>query len=179
MAKQWPRTWAGRRIGWGYNDRRDLSQQWWVPAEGSECSFGTALDWMQRSQDEVLDKYKMVYDQGLDRVKFPTDITQEAGPAGFKLELFFQRTQQIFLKQEFTSCIFHWPSLNIVTSANHRSMFWLLPYCHLSPLPAAPPCCRFSALGDASWNTQAHKSPVGHIYIKVETWLETPPLPIF
>lgn len=50
---------------------------------------------------------------------------------------------------------------------------------HLSPLPAAPPCCRFSALGDASWNTQAHKSPVGHIYIKVETWLETPPLPIF
>lgn len=35
----------------------------------------------------MLDKYKMVYDQGLDRVKFPTDITQEAGPAGSKLEL--------------------------------------------------------------------------------------------
>ena len=24
---------GGRRIGWGYNDRRDLSQRWWVPAE--------------------------------------------------------------------------------------------------------------------------------------------------
>ena len=39
------------------------------------------------SQDEVLDKYKMVYDQGLDRVKFPSDITQEAGSEGSKLEL--------------------------------------------------------------------------------------------
>eukprot|EP00438_Fugacium_kawagutii_P008014 Skav209165 [mRNA] locus=scaffold1137:331213:374682:- [translate_table: standard] len=29
------------------------------------------------SEDEVLDKYKMVFDQGLDRVKFPSDITQE------------------------------------------------------------------------------------------------------
>jgi hypothetical protein len=26
----------------------------------------------------VLDKYKMVYDQGLDRVKFPSDISAEA-----------------------------------------------------------------------------------------------------
>lgn len=34
------------------------------------------------SQDEVLDKYKVVFDQGLDRVKFPLDITQEAGTCG-------------------------------------------------------------------------------------------------
>lgn len=58
-------------------------------------------------QDEVLDKYKVVYDQGLDRVKFPTDVAQEAGPAGQVAGADFQRTQQIFLKQEFMSCLFH------------------------------------------------------------------------
>ncbi|CAK8999060.1 NEDD8-like protein RUB1 [Durusdinium trenchii] len=38
------------------------------------------------TQDEVLEKYKAPYDQGLDRVKFPADITQE-----------IQRTWQKFL----------------------------------------------------------------------------------
>ena len=37
-----------------------------------ECSH------CRNRQDEVLDKYKMVYDQGLDRVKFPSDISAEA-----------------------------------------------------------------------------------------------------
>ncbi|CAJ1337112.1 unnamed protein product, partial [Effrenium voratum] len=38
------------------------------------------------TQDEVMDKYKVVYDQALDRVKFPPDITAEV-----------QRTWQLFL----------------------------------------------------------------------------------
>jgi len=46
--------------------------------EGSDIGDGEGSTHGETvAQDEVLDKYKMVYDQGLDRVKFPTDITQE------------------------------------------------------------------------------------------------------
>lgn len=64
-----------------------------VQAEESEDNEDNASDPGEGSvhgetvtQDEVLEKYKAPYDQGLDRVKFPADITQE-----------IQRTWQKFL----------------------------------------------------------------------------------
>ena len=40
--------------------------------------LSSAYESVHVRQDEVLEKYKAPYDQGLDRVKFPADITQEA-----------------------------------------------------------------------------------------------------
>lgn len=46
--------------------------------EGSDAGDGeNSMQGETVAQDEVLDKYKMVYDQGLDRVKFPSDISAE------------------------------------------------------------------------------------------------------
>ena len=176
MAKQWPRTWAGRRIGWGYNDRRDLSQQWWVPAKGLECSFGTALDWM------------LLLDHSDRRMRCWTSTRWFMTKAliGWNSPPTSHRRLGLVPSWSWSSRLAYFIDLlwtQVTPEKNHRSMFLTS-----APIATCRHCLLHRPVADSAHletlpgtrrPTKAIKSPVGHIYIKVETWLETPPCPFF